>query len=277
MSNPTSGAIEHRDQLRDALPAQVRTAIREGRWDGPTVGMARGYIQANLAIVPERHAFDFLRFCLRNPKPCPLVEVLEPGDPVPRQSAPEGDVRTDLSRYRVFRDGVLAEEVRDLRRLWRSDHVTFLMGCSLSFDQAMIDGGIDLRHLRSGSGRIAVYESGIACRPAGMFSGHMIVSMRPIPKPLLVRAIEITSQYPIAHGAPVHVGDGREIGIADMQKIHSGQVNPVGPDEVPVFWGCGVTPQAIAGASGVPEMITHATGHLFLTDLRISAHRSGLA
>ena len=269
-------AITHRDALRDAQPLQVRSAIREGRWDGPTVGMARGYIQANLAIVPERHAFDFLRFCLRNPKPCPLVEVLEPGDPVPHQSAPGGDVRTDLSLYRVFRDGRLAEEVRDLRTLWRKDHVAFLMGCSLSFDQAMLDGGIDLRHLQSGTGRIAVYESGIACRPAGMFSGNMIVSMRPIPRPLLVRAIEITAQYPIAHGSPVHVGDGAQIGIADMQNIHSGRVNPVGPDEVPVFWGCGVTPQSIAVASGVPEMITHATGHLFVTDLRISAHRTGL-
>ena len=268
--------IEHRDQLRDAVPADVRAAIREGRWQGPTVGMSRGYLQANLAIVPERYAFDFLRFCLRNPKPCPLVEVLDPGDPVPHQSAPAGDVRTDLSRYRVFRDGQLAEEVSDLRALWRPDHVAFLMGCSLSFDQAMLEGGIDLRHLQTGSGRIAVYESGIACRPAGIFHGNMIVSMRPIPRHLLVRAIEITSQYPIAHGSPVHVGKGADIGIADMTRIHSGKFNEVGPDEVPVFWGCGVTPQAIAAASGVPEMITHATGHLFVTDLRVSAHRTGL-
>jgi uncharacterized protein YcsI (UPF0317 family) len=270
------GAIGHRDELRDAVPHAVRGAIRDGRWEGPTVGMARGFIQANMAIVPERYAFDFLRFCLRNPKPCPLVEVLDPGDPVPHQSAPDGDVRTDLSRYRVFRDGRLVEEVPHLRMLWRKDHVAFLMGCSLSFDQAMLDGGIDLRHLQSGQGRIAVYESGIACRPAGMFHGPMIVSMRPIPRRLLVRAIEITSQYPIAHGAPVHVGDGADIGIADMADIHSGKFNPVGADEVPVFWGCGVTPQAIAAASGVPEMITHATGHLFVTDLRISAHRTGL-
>lgn len=272
----TTAQIQDRDELRDAHPKQVREAIREGRWDGPTVGMARGYIQANVAIVPERHAFDFLRFCLRNPKPCPLVEVLEPGDPVPRQSAPGGDLRTDVSRYRVFRDGKLAEEVRDLRTLWRKDHVGFLMGCSVSFDQAMLDGGIDLRHLQSGTGRIAVYESGIACQPAGIFRGNMIVSMRPIPRTLLVRAIEITSQYPIAHGSPVHVGDGAEIGVADMAKIHSGKFNEVGPDEVPVWWGCGVTPQAIAAASGVPEMITHATGHLFATDLRVSAHRTGL-
>lgn len=268
--------IRHRDELRDAHPSQVRAAIRSKRWTGPTVGMARGYIQANLAIVPQRHAFDFLRFCLRNPKPCPLVEVLEPGDPVPHLCAPGGDVRTDLSRYRVFRDGVLAEEVGDLRALWRPDHVAFLLGCSLSFDQAMLDGGIDLRHLQSGEGRIAVYESGIACRPAGIFKGNMIVSMRPIPKSLLVRAIEITAQYPIAHGSPVHVGPGEEIGIPDMNRIHSGRVNAVGPDEVPVFWGCGVTPQAVAVASGVPEMITHATGHLFVTDWRISAHRTGL-
>jgi len=272
----TKPMIEQRDQLRDATPHDVRAAIREGRWTGPTVGMARGYIQSNMAIVPERYAFDFLRFCLRNPKPCPLVEVLDPGDPVPHQSAPDGDVRTDLSRYRVFRDGKLAEEVDNLRSLWRKDHVTFLMGCSLSFDQAMLEGGIDLRHLQTNGGRIAVYESGIACNPAGVFHGNMVVSMRPIPKALLVRAIEITAQYPIAHGSPVHVGDGAEIGISDMTNIHSGKINELGPDDVPVFWACGVTPQSIAAASGIPEMITHATGHMFLTDLRVSAHRTGL-
>ena len=272
----TKETIQHRDQLRDAAPDAVRSAIREGRWEGPTVGMARGFIQANLAIVPERHAFDFLLFCLRNPKPCPIIEVLNPGDPVPHQSAPAGDVRTDLSRYRVFRDGKLVAEVPNLREIWRKDHVTFLMGCSVSFDQAMLDGGINLRHLQTGEGRISVYESGIACKPAGIFHGNMIVSMRPIPRSLLMKAIEITSQYPIAHGSPIHVGDGSEIGIQDMSKIHSGKVNTVGPDEVPVFWGCGVTPQAIAAASGVSEMITHVTGHLFATDLRISAHKTGL-
>src|SRR5690606_35274104 len=145
------------------------------------------------------------------------------------------------------------------------------MGCSLSFDQAMLEGGIDLRHLQTNGGRIAVYESGIACNPAGVFHGNMVVSMRPIPKALLVRAIEITAQYPIAHGSPVHVGDGAEIGISDMTNIHSGKINELGPDDVPVFWACGVTPQSIAAASGIPEMITHATGHMFLTDLRVSA------
>ena len=280
MADPVTGSdgpITDRTQLRDATPAEARRAIREGRWPGVTHGIARGHIQANLAIVPERHAFDFLRFCLSNPKPCPLIEVLEPGDPEPRQSAPGGDIRTDLSGFRIFRDGRLVEEVTDLRDHWRSDHVGFLMGCSLSFDQAMLDAGIPLRHLASGSGRIGVYESTIACRPAGIFRGNMVVSMRPIPRHLLVATIETTSQYPIAHGSPVHVGDPAAIGVLDWSAIHSGGVNLPADDEVPVFWGCGVTPQAIAQASGVPEMICHATGHMFLTDLRLAAHRRGLA
>lgn len=274
-TNHVTGVIADRTQLRDATPAEVRSAIREARWTGVTHGMARGHIQANLAIVPHRHAFDFLQFCLRNPKPCPLIEVLDPGDPRPQQAAAGGDIRTDLSKYRVFRNGELVGEVPNLRELWRDDHVGFLMGCSLSFDQAMLDAGIPLRHLNDAGGRIAVYESNIACRPAGVFSGNMIVSMRPIPREHLVRTIETTAMYPIAHGAPVHVGAPEAIGIDDLGKVHSGRANAVGPDEVPVFWGCGVTPQAIALASGIPEMITHATGHLFMTDLRIASHRSG--
>lgn len=259
-----------RSDLATAHPSQVRQAVREGRWTGVTHGMARGHIHANLAIVPLRHAFDFLRFCLANPKPCPLIEVLDAGDPVPKRCAAGADIRTDLSKYRVFRDGVLVEEVRDLRAHWRDDHVGFLMGCSLSFDQAMLDAGIPLRHLKDDSGRISVYRSNIPCTRAGIFEGNMIVSMRPIESRLLMRTIETTARYPIAHGSPVHVGDPSQIGIDDLSQVYAGRYTPVGEGEVPVFWACGVTPQSIAMASGVSEMITHSSGHMFMTDLTLA-------
>lgn len=270
-AQPLPGAPLARSDLALATPAQVRQAVRSRRWTGATVGMARGHIQANLAILPQRHAFDFLRFCLLNPKPCPLIEVLDAGDPRPRSCAADADLRTDLSRYRVFRNGELVEEVPDLLGLWRDDHVAFLMGCSLSFDQAMLDAGIPLRHLDADTGRIPVYHSSIACTPAGMLRGNMMVSMRPIPRRLLVATIETTGRHPIAHGSPVHVGDPADIGIADLGHTYSNPPVPVRDDEIPVFWGCGVTPQSVAMASGIPEMITHATGHMFLTDLTLGS------
>jgi uncharacterized protein YcsI (UPF0317 family) len=261
---------ESRDFLADAHPSEVRAAIRSRRWTGVTHGMSRGYLHANLAIVPERHAFDFLRFCLRNPKPCPLVEVLDAGDPVPRRCAQGADIRTDLSKYRVYRDGRFAAEVDSLLPLWRDDHVAFLLGCSLSFDLAMLDAGIRLRHLEEPDGRISVYTSSIPCTPAGVFSGPMVVSMRPIPRRHLVATIETTARHPIAHGSPVHVGEPADIGIRDLTRVDWGRYNPVHEDEVPVFWACGVTPQAVAMACGIPELIAHSAGHMFITDLTLA-------
>jgi uncharacterized protein YcsI (UPF0317 family) len=259
-----------RADLLHASPREIRSLVRAGRWTQATTGISRGNLQANLAIVPRDYAFDFLSFCLRNPKPCPILEVLDPGDPVPRIAARGADIRTDLSRFRIFRHGELVGEVPNLLELWRDDHVAFLMGCSLSFDQAMLDAGIPLRHLDDPNGRVTVYESSIACVPAGRLRGNMVVSMRPVPAPLLMRTIEVTARYPIAHGAPVHVGDPAAIGVTDMTRIHSGRYNEPAEGEIPVFWGCGVTPQSIALASGIPEMITHATGHMFMTDLTLA-------
>lgn len=265
-----AGAVVARGEMAHAKPYEVRDAVRSGRWTGVTHGMARGHIHANLAIVRKRDAFDFLRFCLLNPKPCPIIEVLDPGNPHPRFCAKDADIRTDLSRFRVFQEGKLVEEVPHLREHWRDDHVGFLMGCSLSFDQAMLDAGVPVRHLQSDSGRIGVYESNIACIPASALHGNMIVSMRPIPRRHLMAAIAATARHPIAHGAPVHVGDPADIGIADLRNIHSGGYNEVLADEVPVFWACGVTPQAIALAAGI-DMITHKTGHMFMTDMTLAS------
>lgn len=260
-----------RDELAFATAAEVRQAIRDGRWTTVTHGLARGYVQANLAIVPERYAFDFMRFCHRNPKPCPLIDVTDPGDPEPRMAAPGADLRTDLSGYRVYRDGKLVAERDEIRDLWRKDHVGFLLGCSLSVDQAMVDAGIPLRHLAGEDQDIPVFKSSIACRPAGVFSGPMVVSMRPIRREQVVKAVEVTTRYPIAHGAPMHIGDGAPIGIPDVNKPDWNSPIAMSPDEVPLFFACGVTPQAVAIASGVPEMITHTASHMFITDIALSA------
>ncbi|PQV42354.1 putative hydro-lyase [Paraburkholderia sp. BL21I4N1] len=262
------------EELSSASGQQVREAVRAKKWTRTTHGLARGYVQANLAIVPERYAFDFLRFCQRNPKPCPLLEVGDPGNPEMPRTAPGSDIRTDLPGYRIYRDGSLVEEVSDIEHLWRPDHVSFLLGCSLSFDEILTDAGISQHHLKEENGRISVYITNIACEPAGVFKGPVVVGMRPIARKDVSRAIEITSRYPLAHGGPLHVGDGRDIGISDPTKVDWGRYTPPAEDEIEVYWACGVTPQAVAIASGIPEMITHSAGHMFVTDIELSTIRT---
>ena len=252
-------------------PSEIRRAIREGRWSRVTHGLAPGYVHANLAILPERYAFDFMRFCFRNPKPCPLIDVTDPGDPEPRRAAPGADIRTDLGKYKVYKDGKYTGEVPHLKDVWRKDHVAFVLGCSASFDDAMLDAGIPMQHLEQEGGRIPVYISNIPCQPAGIFQGPMVISMRPIRQDLVVKAVEVTSRYPIAHGAPVHIGDPAKVGIADLAKPQWSVYTPLKDNEVPVYWACGVTPQSIAMAAGIPEMYTHAAGWMFITDLRLNA------
>jgi len=260
-----------RQALTGATGREVREAIRSGAWTGITQGLAIGYVQANLAIVPEAYAFEMMRFCHRNPKPCPLIDVTEPGDPEPREAAPGGDIRTDLSRYRIYRNGKLAGEVGDIKALWRKDHVGFLIGCSLSLDHALLSADIPQRHLLLPDGRNAVYISGIETRPAGRLHGPMVISMRPIRRDLVVRAVEVSARYPVGHGAPLGIGDPAQLGIKDLSQPEWGKFHPLAEDEVPVFWACGITPQAVAMACGIPEMITHTAGHMFVTDQRLDA------
>ncbi|WP_245947389.1 putative hydro-lyase [Jannaschia seohaensis] len=261
--------LDVRESLEMASAAEVRGAIRSGRWRGTTHGLAKGHVQANLAIVPEEFALDFMRFCHRNPKPCPLLDVTDTGDPEFRQIAPGSDVRTDLSGYSVYRNGALSAQVGDLRDLWRDDLVAFAMGCSLSFDAVLLANGLDVKHLRAPGGRIAVYTSGLACAPAGPFAGPMVVSLRPVPNDQVARVTEVTSRYPATHGGPVHIGDPAEIGITDVAAVDWGLPPEIGPNETCMFWGCGVTPQAVAMAAKLPFMITHTTGHMFLSDLKL--------
>jgi uncharacterized protein YcsI (UPF0317 family) len=259
--------LTDRAGIQDTSPAELRLRIRRGEWRGPTAGLAPGYAQANLVVVPRALAYDFLVFCQRNPKPCPLLEVTDPGDPTPRYAAPGADLRTDVPRYRVYRTGRLVAEETDITSYWRDDLVAFLLGCSFTFEAALQRAGIPVRHVEDGR-NVPMYVTSVPCRPAGALHGPLVVSMRPIPAELVSRAVLVTARYPLAHGAPVHIGDPAVLGIRDIARPDFGDPPRVLEGEVPVFWACGVTPQAVAVAAGVDLMITHAPGHMVLTDLR---------
>lgn len=248
-------------------PADVRSLIRSGKWDSYTKALSMGYTQANLAILPREDAYDFLLFCQRNPKPCPVIEVLDMGTTEPVFSAPGADLRTDLPRYRVFRNGELTDEPIDILEYWRDDLVAFLLGCSMTFEGALLDAGVPIRAIEQGVGTCDFVTS-IECRPAGKFHGPMVVSMRPMTPKQAVRATQVTTRFSATHGAPVHIGDPAAIGITDIQNPTFGAGVDIYEGEVPVFWACGITPQTVALASKVEFMITHKPGHMFVTDLR---------
>jgi uncharacterized protein YcsI (UPF0317 family) len=244
----------------------VRLRARTGDFDGTTGGLAPGSMQANLVIVPKPLAWDFLLFCQRNPRPCPVLEVLDAGSFEPRETAPGADLRTDLPRYRVFEHGALVDEPTDIRRWWRDDLVAFLLGCSFSFEQAMQRAGLPLRHIEE-QRTVPMYRTNIRCKPAGPFAGPLVVSMRPLTPMQAIRASEITARYPLAHGAPVHVGNPTSIGIDALERPDYGDAVSIRADEIPVFWACAVTPQAAIGHAKPPLAITHAPGRMFITDL----------
>jgi uncharacterized protein YcsI (UPF0317 family) len=255
------------DRFQTGLAA--RLSIRRGEYVGPTSGLAPGCVQANLAILPRSRADDFKRFCELNPKPCPLVAVAEPGDWRLPALGENLDIRTDLPRYRVWRDGVLVDEPQDVLKWWRDDLVTFAIGCSFSFEQALIEDGIEVRHITRNC-TVPMYRTAIETAPAGIFHGPLVVSMRPFKAADAIRAIEITSRYPLAHGAPVHIGEPGLIGIADLAKPDYGDPVPVGEDEMAVFWACGVTPQAAIAVARPEFCITHYPGAMLVTDRLIN-------
>ncbi len=260
------------DELRDATAAEVRAAARAGRWSGPTAGLARGYVQANLVILPAAEAIDFAEFCRLNPRPCPLLERTAAGDPEPRLSAPGADLRTDVPRYRVFRHGRSdPQEPTDIRALWRDDLVSFLLGCSFTFENALQREGLSVRHIDEGR-NVPMYRTTVACQPAGRFRGNLVVSMRPYASELVDRVIAVTSRFPTMHGAPVHVGDPTALGIVDLSRPEFGEAVTVRPGEVPMFWACGVTPQVAIREAGCELAITHSPGAMFVTDWRDSDH-----
>jgi uncharacterized protein YcsI (UPF0317 family) len=254
------------EPLRYASGSEIRFHARSGGLTGPTPGLALGCVQANLVVVPRDLAFEFLLFCQRNPKPCPLLDVTEPGEAEPKFIAPGADVRTDLPCYRVFQDGQLLEEPTEISRWWRDDLVAFLIGCSFTFENALLEAGLPVRHLEMGC-NVPMYRTNIACRPTRAFHGNMVVSMRPMTPAQAIRAAQICGRFPRVHGAPIHLGDPEALGIADLSKPDFGDAVEIRPGEVPVFWACGVTPQAVAMESKPPLLITHKPGHMFVSDL----------
>jgi uncharacterized protein YcsI (UPF0317 family) len=255
--------------LANSLPKDVRAMIREGRWAAPTSGLSLGYAQANMIILPKDWAYDFLLFAVRNPKPCPILDVTEAGDPETKLIAPGADVRTDLPRYRVWENGELVDEPTDIISRWRSDLTAFMIGCSFSFEGALLDAGIRIRHVDEGV-NVPMYITNIRCLPAGRFSGNLVVSMRPIPHNMVVRASVCTARFPAVHGAPLHAGDPSVIGIKDIGRPDFGDAVTIKQGEAPVFWACGVTPQVAVMSSRPPFAITHAPGHMFIADKKDS-------
>lgn len=250
-------------------PAALRQRIRSGAHRGPTSGLAPGYVQCNIVMLPEAWAGDFLRFCQANPKPCPVVALSPaPGDPgLPLLG--DIDIRSDVPSYRVFRDGQWVDELNDIHDLWQDDLVTFALGCSFSFEEALLADGLEIRNITEGV-NVPMYRTHIECQPAGPFRGRMVVSMRPLAATQAIRAIQICTRFPSVHGAPVHLGDPGLIGIGDLSRPDFGEPVSVAEHELPVFWACGVTPQVALEQARPPLAITHSPGCMLVTDLRNS-------
>ncbi len=261
-------SLPHSSDMNFSLlsSGEIRTRIRAGQYASHTAGLAPGKLQCNLAILPEDYALDFLRFCQRNPKPCPLVGVGDTGNPMLPTLGRDIDIRTDVPRYRVFRDGEFVEEVTDISSLWTEKLVTVALGCSFTFENALVRASIPVRHIEM-SRNVPMFRTNIALSSAGPFVGNMVVTMRPLREDQIEKAKAISAKYPQAHGGPIAMGDPASIGIADLSQPDYGDPVDVRPGEIPVFWACGVTPQNVLRAAKLPLCITHAPGHMLITDV----------
>ncbi len=248
-------------------PVEVRQLIRERKITGQTSGMCRGYAQANLCVLPKELAFDFLLFTQRNPKACPVLEVSDAGSRKLNFIAKCADIATDIPKYRLYENGVLKSEYEDVSHLWRDDFVSFLIGCSFSFESELLAADVPVRHIEEGC-NVPMYLTNIDCVPAGIFHGKMVVSMRPIPYDRVVRAVTATASMPRVHGSPIHIGNPEAIGVKDIAKPDFGDEVTVREGEVPVFWPCGVTPQSVVMSAKPSIAITHSPGHMFITDIK---------
>lgn len=255
--------------MKNATGAEIRTACRSGELNRPTPGLAMGFVQGNLVVVPKEYAFDFLLFCQRNPRPCPLLDVTEPGGVEPKTVAPGADLRTDLPAYRVWQDGKLVDEPTDVRSIWRDDLVSFVIGCSFTFENALLEARLPVRHIEQGL-NVPMYKTNRQCRSAGRFRGPLVVSMRPMSPQQAVTAERVCARFPRAHGTPIHFGDPAALGISNIARPDYGDAVEIRKGEAPVFWACGVTPQAALVEAHLPFAITHKPGHMFLTDLQDS-------
>ena len=248
-------------------PQELRSLIATGKFDNPTSGYCKGHIQANLVVLPEEHAADFEAFCRKNPKPCPILEVVGPGAVHTSRLADGADLRDTLPRYKVWRNGVVQTEVTDIHDVYQGNLFFFLLGCSFSFEAALMRAGISLRHVEEGK-NVAMYDTMLELEGSGVFQGDMVVSMRPIHRERVADACVISAHYPEVHGAPVQIGYPEMIGIADIMHPDYGDSVKILEEEIPMFWACGVTPQNVLRQSKLPFAITHAPGHMFVSDLQ---------
>jgi uncharacterized protein YcsI (UPF0317 family) len=249
-----------------ASAEDLRRLIRAGEWAQPTTGLVPGFVQANLVMLPKEQAFHFLLFCVRNPKPCPILDVLEPGQVEP-SIARGGDLRTDLPKYRIYEKGVLEREVEEVKGFFHEGMVSFLLGCSFSFESAMQASGLPVRNIEEGK-NVSMYVTNRRCVPAGPFSSPLVVSMRPLTPQQAVRATQVTTRFHLTHGAPVHFGTPEDLGIKDLNRPDFGDPVTIRQGELPVFWACGVTSALAATSAKLPLVITHAPGHMFVSDLK---------
>ncbi|MCI8934857.1 MAG: putative hydro-lyase [Clostridiaceae bacterium] len=247
-------------------PAQMRRAIRQGKYQGPTAGLCMGFAQCNLIALPKSLAYDFLLFAQRNSRACPVLEVSDAGSRRLEWLAQDLDLARDFPRYRLYENGELTGEYTDAEALWRPDLVSFLIGCSFSFEGALLEAGLPVRHIEQGR-NVPMYRTNLPCRPAGVFHGNMVVSMRPMTPAQAIRAANVTAAMPRVHGAPIHWGDPATIGIQEIDRPDYGDAVDQKPGEIPVFWPCGVTPQNVVTQAKPPFAITHSPGHMLITDI----------
>lgn len=252
--------------LQTYNPQELRQEIRHDRYGGETAGFAAGYLQGNLVILPEQYALDFLKFCQRNPKPCPLIAISDTGDFCLPTLGRDIDIRADVPKYILYENGQPVDQPTNIADLWRADLVSFVLGCSFTFEDALQAEGIEVRHIGNNK-NVPMYQTNIPAISAGPFSGNIVVSMRPMTAADAIRAVEITSRFPLAHGAPIHLGDPAEIGILDIEQPDWGDPGDFKPNEIPVFWACGVTPQIAIRNAKLPLCVTHAPGHMLITDI----------
>jgi len=250
-----------------SAPRKFRESVRKGEFKGQTSGSVPGFVQANFVALPREHAYEFLTFCLKNPAPCPLLAVTEPGSTAVEAVAAGADISRDIPRYVIHRDGKPREQLYDVAEYWNKDMVGFLLGCSFSWEDKLASVQLTPKNAQLGV-NVSMYNTNIPNHQSGPFKGNMVVSMRPYKPEDIERVAKITEAFPGAHGGPVHWGDPKEIGIDDISSPNYGDAVPIEPEEIPVFWACGVTPQSALRSAELPIAITHAPGHMFITDIK---------
>ena len=254
------------EELSDLSAFELRQIFRSGEYQGTTAGLAGGNLQCNLVVLPIDYAEDFSKFCAANPVPCPLLSRSDLGSAIFNDLGESIDIRFDLPSYYVYREGKFSQIVSNLEELWNDEMCAFTIGCSFTFENVLQDIGISLRHIEQGT-TVPMFKTSLKCKQAGPFYGEVVVSMRPIKRQDIEKVYDVCSDFPLAHGQPIHFGDPGEIGINKLDTPQWGVAVPIQADEVPVFWGCGVTTQVAVQNARPPVSFTHAPGAMLITDI----------